>query len=504
MKTFVVAVLALAGFSLTSQAITVSTPSNGATVSSPFTLKASTSTCASLPAVSMGYSIDSGTDVIEPTSFTASVSAVPGSHILHVKCWGKGVFSEVQLNINVLAASTTSNIAVATPSNGATLTSPFTVSASTTTCAGKPAVSMGYSIDSGKAVIEPTSFTASVSAPTGAHVLHVKCWGQQVNAQVLLNINVVSGTAAATPAISVPSGTYSTTQTVSMASATAGSTIYFTTDGSAPTTASYRYSGPLSVAKSMVLQAVAVAPSYSNSGMARASYVISTASKGPQIPSYAIEEKQVQLLPNWRIKHDPATPGTSTGSRTLVSDPTLSGQTEKYYTTFTNSGGELYSVTYGNDTDSKNFVYDAHVWISSDSVISNLEMDNNQVMKNGDTVIYAFQCSGYANVWEFSGNVGTRTSPSVKWMKSTAPCNPAKWTRDTWHHIQIQTSRDDYGNVTYHSVWFDGVEAPINQTVNSDFALGWALGALVANFQIDGIGTGSSTLYLDNFTMYRW
>jgi hypothetical protein len=132
-------------------------------------------------------------------------------------------------------------------------------------------------------------------------------------------------------------------------------------------------------------------------------------------------------------------------------------------------------------------------------------MDNNQVMRNGDTVIYAFQCSGYTNTWEFSSNAGTPTQPQVKWIKSTSPCNPAKWTRDTWHHVQISTSRDDMGNVTYHSVWFDGVESPINQTVNSEFSLGWALGALVANFQVDGLGaSGSSTLYLDHFTMHRW
>ena len=212
---------------------------------------------------------------------------------------------------------------------------------------------------------------------------------------MLININVTSSNSTATPWFSLPSGTYSSTQTVSMGSSTSGSTIYFTTDGSVPTTSSYRYSGPVSVAKSTVLQAMAVAPSYANSGLARASYVISTSSKGPSIPSYARVEKQVQLLPNWRIKHDPATPGTSTGSMTLVSDPTIRGQTEKYHTTFTNGGGELYSVTYGNDTDSKNFVYDAQVWIAADSVISNLEMDNNQVMRNGDTVIYAFQCSGY-------------------------------------------------------------------------------------------------------------
>ena len=429
MKTLLFAALAIAALSISARAITVSTPTNGARVTSPFLLTASTKTCASLPAVSMGYSIDSGQAVIEPISFSTHVSASTGSHVLHVKCWGQKVHDEVLLNITVLSATSTttsSDITVTAPYNGASLKSPFTLTASTRTCASLPAVSMGYSIDSGSAIIEPTSFSTSVSTSPGAHVLHVKCWGQQVNDQVLLNINVTSSTTSST-------------------------------------------------------------------------------SNGPSIPSYANEEQHIQLLPNWRIKHDPATSGTSTGSMTIVSDPTISGQTAKFHTSFTNSGGELYSVTYGNDSDSKNFVYDAHVWIASGSVLSNLEMDNNQVMSNGDTVIYAFQCSGYANVWEYTANVGTRTSPDTKWIKSTAPCNPASWTRDTWHHFQISYSRDDSGNVTYHSVWVDGVEAPINKTVNSDFALGWALGAMVANFQVDGLGsTGSSTLYLDNFTMYRW
>jgi len=370
---------------------------------------------------------------------------------------------------------------------------------------------MSYSIDDGQAIAEPTSFNVKVTANPGPHVLHVKCSGQDVSSEVVMSINVASSptttaatTTAATPSFSEPSGTYSSAQIVSLSSATAGSTIYFTTDGSAPSTSSHLYSGPITIASSTVVQAIAVAPGYANSGLAQASYVISIP-KGPSMPSYAISQKEIQLLPNWRIKHDPGTSGTSTGSMTLVSDPSLSGQAAKIYTTFTNAGGELYSVSYGNDTDSKNFLYDAHVWISAGSTLSNLEMDNNQVMRNGDTVIYAFQCSGYTNTWEFSSNAGTPTQPQVKWVKSTSPCNPSKWARDTWHHIQISTSRDDSGNVTYHSVWFDGVETPINQTVKSDFSLGWALGALVANFQVDGIGTsGSSTLYLDHFTMYRW
>ena len=408
-----------------------------------------------------------------------------------------------------VTAKLTSGISVVAPVNGASVTSPFFVTASAESCQSLPVNSMTYSIDDGQAITEPASFNAQVNANPGQHVLHVKCWGQNVSSEVQMNIDVISissATAAtATPSFSEPSGTYSSTQSVSISSATAGSTIYFTTDGSAPSTSSNRYSAPVTVASSMVLKAIAIAPDYANSDLAQASYVISVAAKGPSIPSYAISQQEIQLLPNWRIKKDPATPGTSNGSMILVSDPSLSGQAAKIYTTFTNAGGELYSVTYANDTDAESFLYDARVWISADSTLSNLEMDNNQVMRNGDTVIYAFQCSGYSGTWEFSSNAGTPTQPQVKWIKSTSPCNPSKWTRDAWHHIQIYTSRDDSGNVTYHSVWFDGVESPINKTVNSDFSLGWALGALVANFQVDGIGaSGSSTLYLDHFTIDRW
>jgi len=484
------------------QAISVSTPSTGAQLGSPFTVTASTTTCAGVPAVSMGYSIDSGTAVIEPTFFSAKVSASAGAHVLHVKCWGKNTHDEKLINITVLAAPV-SDIAIATPGNGATLTSPFALTASTRTCASKAAVSMGYSIDGGTAVIEPTSFTASVSAAPGAHVLHVKCWGQQVNDQVLLNINVVQPTAAA-PSFSLPSGTYTSSQSVSISSSTAGAKIYYTLDGSAPTTASLLYTGPISVSKTTVLSAISAATGYRSSGVTQASYTISIP-KGPQTPSYAVVQQQIDLLPNWRIKHDPATPGAATGSMTVVSDPTRTGQSVKYYTAFTDAGGILYSNTYGNDTDSTNFVYDVYVWLAPGSVLSNLEMDNNQVTRNGHTIIYGFQCSGYSGVWEYTQNAGTVDQTKAHWLKSTAPCNPANWTRSTWHHIQISLSRDDLGNVTYHSVWFDGQEQPINKTVMSDFSLGWALGALVANFQVDGLGaSGSATIYVDNLKVSRW
>ena len=78
------------------------------------------------------------------------MSAAPGSHILHVKCWGQKVHDEELLNITVKSGASSSDIKVGAPTVGASLASPFTMSASVNTCASKPAVSMGYSLDGGK------------------------------------------------------------------------------------------------------------------------------------------------------------------------------------------------------------------------------------------------------------------------------------------------------------------------------------------------------------------
>jgi len=494
-----------------SQDIVVASPASGAKVSPPFTVVASSKTCGGVSTAAMGYSIDSGSSVIEPISFSAAVTASSGSHTLHVKCWGKGTAEQVQLPITVGQSGgggSAQDIVVASPASGARVSAPFTMVASSKTCGGVSTAAMGYSIDNGSSVIEPTSFSAAVTTSSGSHTLHVKCWGKGTAEQALLPITVGSGSdpATATPQFSLPSGTYTGKQYVSLSDATAGATIYYTTDGSGPSISSPRYSGPIPVASSMVIEALATSSGNSNSGLGRASYIISSSSSGPSIPANALKDTEIQLMPNWRTKHDPATGGSATGSMSIVSTPSFTGgQVAKFDTSYSSYGGVLYSVTYDNDSVPTNFVYDAEVWIAAGSTIGNLEMDNNQVISNGDTVIYAFQCAGTSNTWEYSENAGTRANPVVKWIRSNQSCNPANWTKNAWHHVQIQTSRDDVGNVTYHSVWLDGVEYPINQTVMSAFSLRWAAADLVANFQVDAPSAGgSSTLYLDNFTVYRW
>jgi len=310
-------------------------------------------------------------------------------------------------------------------------------------------------------------------------------------------------TMTATPKFSLPSGTYTGKQYVKLSDGTPGAVIHYTLDGSAPTTKSLVYTGPITVSVSAVIESVAVAPGYANSGLARASYTILRLS--PYISPNAVQVTNIQTHTGWKIKYDPGTNGTATGSMALVSSPSLSGEAARFDTLFTYYGGILYSDTYGNDPDAMNFVYDSYVRIKTGSLIANLEMDNNQVAANGDTVIYAFQCAGSAGVWEFGENSGTPQNHKAHWLKSTALCNPAKWTKDTWHHVQISYSRDALGFVTYHSVWLDGAESPINATVLGAFSLGWPVGHLIGNFQVDGTAkTGSSILYLDKYTIYRW
>jgi len=84
--------------------------------------------------------------------------------------------------------------------------------------------------------------------------------------------------AAAVPTFSPAAGTYSAAQTVTLSDATAGATIYYTTNGTAPTTSSTKYSGPISVSSSETLQAIAVETGYTNSPDASAAYTIAAAS----------------------------------------------------------------------------------------------------------------------------------------------------------------------------------------------------------------------------------
>lgn len=95
----------------------------------------------------------------------------------------------------------------------------------------------------------------------------------------------INSATIAPPVFSPAGGTYTSPQTVSITSATAGAAIYYTADGSTPTTASARYYSPMNIAASMTIKAIAVKDGVSSSVTA-AAYVINQAPTKPANPVF--------------------------------------------------------------------------------------------------------------------------------------------------------------------------------------------------------------------------
>jgi Chitobiase/beta-hexosaminidase C-terminal domain/Putative Ig domain len=79
-----------------------------------------------------------------------------------------------------------------------------------------------------------------------------------------------ASTQAATPVLSPPGG--NPPQTVTISSTTPNAYIYYTTDGSVPSTGSNLYTGPISVLTNQTIRAIAVAGGFLNSGISQGQY----------------------------------------------------------------------------------------------------------------------------------------------------------------------------------------------------------------------------------------
>jgi len=79
---------------------------------------------------------------------------------------------------------------------------------------------------------------------------------------------------AATPVFSPTGGTYTSAKSVSITDTTPGAAIYYTTDGTTPTTSSNLYSSAITVSTPQTIKAIAMAPGLANSAVATATYTI--------------------------------------------------------------------------------------------------------------------------------------------------------------------------------------------------------------------------------------
>ena len=130
-------------------------------------------------------------------------------------------------------------------------------------------------------------------------------------------------TTAAAPTFSPAAGTYSTSQAVTISDATAGTTIYYTTNGTTPTTSSSVYSGAITVSATETLEAIAVETGYTNSSVATAAYTIGS----PTLPAPTFSPAAGTYTTSQSVTISDATAGTTIYYTTNGTTPTTSSTT---------------------------------------------------------------------------------------------------------------------------------------------------------------------------------
>ena len=422
------------------------------------------------------------------------------------------------LSASLLLASSLPCVAavnVTSPYNDSTVSSPFTLTASASVCSGQPIATIGYSLDASSSTILNNGefLQASVSASVGGHTIHVKSWGNQGALCVSdVTVTVSSGSSSSGgPSVASPLNGSTLTSPFQL-SANASRC-----DGQPVTAVGYSLddSSYTSIVNNTTLDASVTSgtgghtvhvKSWGNAGAACDTNVaVDISSTADHIPTGSSNLSNVQTI-DWLAIKDSGVSGGASGWTNVVSSPSRTGAARQFATTAWNYGGERYSASMADDTSATNFLWDGWVYIqNSGADIANIEMDLNQVMSNGQTIIFGFQCDGWHGTWDYTVNRGSATQPNDQWVHSGASCNPRSWGVNQWHHVQVQYTRNNSGWVTYNYVALDGKQQNINATAYSAFALGWGP-TILTNFQVDGATSNSSGshVFLDDLTISRW
>ena len=306
------------------------TPTTSSTVySSPITVSA-TETLNAI-AVATGYSNSS----VGTAAYTISTSTAPPTFSP-----AAGTYTSAQ---TVTISDTTSGATIYYTTNGTTPTT------SSTVYSGPISVSATETIE---AIAAATGYSTS-SVTTAAYTI---------------------ASAAATPTFSPAAGTYTSAQTVTISDTTAGATIYYTTNGTTPTTSSTVYSAPITVSATETVEAIATATGYSTSSTAKAAYTITPPAVAPTFSPVA---------------------GTYSSTQTVTISDTTSGAT-------------IYYTTNGTTPTTSSTVYSAPITVSTSETLNAIATATGYSSSPVSTSAYTITSS--AATPTFSPTAGTYTA----------------------------------------------------------------------------------------------
>lgn len=162
------------------QSVTVTSPANGATVSSPAHFVASANG-GSFPITAMRIYVDNVSDYLtSSSSLDTSLALATGGHFVVVQAWnsaGQVFKNSLNITVGTTSSPTAGGVSVSAPANGATVASPVNVVASATPSSGASITAVRIYVDNNSVYLtSASSLNTSLSLATGGHSVVVQAW----------------------------------------------------------------------------------------------------------------------------------------------------------------------------------------------------------------------------------------------------------------------------------------------------------------------------------------
>ena len=240
-------IISPAGGTFTSiQTATISDATAGATIY--YTLDGSTPTVSS--------AVYNGSITISKSETIQAVALAPGSSI--------SVVASATFTLNLTAATP-----VISPAGG-TYTSIQTATITDATSSS----TIYYTLDGSAPTVASTPYSGPITVSKSETINAIAVATGYANSAVATAAYILNLPPAPLPVFSPAAGTYTSIQNVTISDSASGATIYYTTDGSTPTTSSPQYATPINVAATQTIKAIATATDSSTSAIASATYTI--------------------------------------------------------------------------------------------------------------------------------------------------------------------------------------------------------------------------------------